>query len=52
MSNGHIEVIKYLHDIFGLEKIDAQSDNDYALHWAQRNGHNEVVDYLHNSFGL
>jgi len=47
-----LEIVKYLHDVFGLDKTDAQADNNYALYEACSKGHIEVVKYLHDIFGL
>lgn len=45
-KNGHLEVVKYLHTAFKLEKKDAQKDYNYALRSAAENGHLDVVEYL------
>jgi len=41
--SGHIEVVKYLHEIVGAT---------YVMDWASVNGHLEVVKYLHKTVGL
>jgi hypothetical protein len=43
---GHLEVLKYLKEGFGLGKEDAQSEDNYALKWSAKNGHLEVLKYL------
>lgn len=40
--NGHLEVVKYLHQ----NGADITADNNYAVRKAAANGHLEVVKYL------
>jgi len=47
-----LKVVKYLKEEFGLEKVDAQADDNHALKWSSANGHLEVVKYLIEVFGL
>ena len=51
-SNGHLEVLKYLHIQFGLTTADARDDHIPALTISCENGHLEVVEYLHKAFKL
>src|SRR6056297_3143255 len=45
-ENGHIEVVKYLCEIYGLTIEDIRSQDNYALRLASCYGHIEVVKYL------
>jgi ankyrin repeat protein len=51
-ENGHLAVVKYLKEEFGLTKEDAQAGNNYALRMSAENGHLDVVKYLKEEFGL
>ena len=47
-ENGHVKVLKWLHDTFGLTAEDAIADDNRVLRWVARNGHLEVLKW----FGL
>ena len=47
-----IEVLKFLHNTFGLTADDARADDNYALRLAAENGHLEELSCLHDTFGL
>lgn len=62
---GHVDVLRYLHgryirvcvfkfliEGFGLSRVDARANDNYALRIACRNGHVSVLEYLHKGFGL
>jgi len=51
-EQGRSEVVKIFTRYFGLDKTDAQSENNYALRLACEQGQIEVVKYLHDIFGL
>jgi ankyrin repeat protein len=38
--NGHLETIKYLHEL-------GYKCNEWAINWAAQNGHIEIIKYLH-----
>ena len=50
--NGHLEVLKWLHETFGLTDVDARAEENYALRLSARNGHLEVLKWMHETFGL
>jgi ankyrin repeat protein len=41
VKNGHLEVVKYLHEA-------GKDCTTYAMHWAIRNNHIKVAKYLHS----
>jgi hypothetical protein len=52
-SNGHLEVLQYLKEGFGLGKEDARAvDKTTPWGWSAENGHLEVLKYLKEGFGL
>ena len=51
-EQGHLHVIQFLRDSFGLGTDDARAQDNRALIFACEKGHLEVVRYLHKSFGL
>eukprot|EP01104_Vermistella_antarctica_P009373 TRINITY_DN2411_c0_g1_i19.p1 TRINITY_DN2411_c0_g1~~TRINITY_DN2411_c0_g1_i19.p1 ORF type:complete len:477 (+),score=84.93 TRINITY_DN2411_c0_g1_i19:267-1697(+) len=58
--NGHLEIIRYLHEELGIDIDDIRSTNlddsgdgqPGALSWSCREGHLSVVKYLHEECGL
>ena len=42
-SNGHLEIVKYLHE----NGADITAQNNYAIKYANLNGHLEIVKYLY-----
>ena len=51
-ENGHVKVLKWLHDTFGLTAEDARSKRNYALRLSARNGHVDVLKWLHETYKL
>ncbi len=47
-----LDIIKYLHQEFGLTADDARVSNNFALREACSKGYLEIVEYLHEGFGL
>ena len=50
--NGHIKVLRWLHDTFRLTADDARAYDNYALRYAARYGSLEVLKWLKEMFGL
>src|SRR6056297_2162609 len=51
-DNGHIEVVKYLCETYGLTIEDIRSLDNEALRRASEEGHIEVVKYLYETYLL
>jgi hypothetical protein len=49
---GHLEVLKHLHQAFGLSTEDARADHNCALRYSAYRGHLDIVMYLREAFGL
>jgi len=49
---GHLEVLKHLHQAFGLSTEDARADHNCALRYSAQRGHLDIVMYLREAFGL
>jgi hypothetical protein len=43
---GHLHVVKYLCEVYGLGREDVRALNNSAARFAAVNGHVEVVQYL------
>jgi hypothetical protein len=51
-ENGHLEVVQWLVNTFGLTAEDVGSNNNWALHKSYQNGHFEIVKWLKETFDL
>lgn len=51
-ENGHLDIAKYLHEVFNYTSENVRSDQNRALHKACINGHLPVVQWLVENFGL
>ena len=52
VKNGHVEVLKWLHETYRLTASDARANENHALREAAENGHVEVLKWLHDTFEL
>jgi hypothetical protein len=52
LSTIRLPLLKHLHVTFGLDRSDAQADNNRVLRLSAANGHLDVLKYLKEAFGL
>ena len=51
-ENGHVEVLRFLKNEFGLTADDARANDNEALRMAAANGHIDILRFLKKEFGL